>query len=92
MALRVVNLLSVCAISLCLAQAAFGDVSFGRNLLLSRGLQIQTLGFVSSTPLPPSDFSLWSGAGFTTFNSWNDTNAEKNLGWTMPWARWNGAS
>src|SRR5205085_3722568 len=52
------------------------------------GLQIQSLGFVDSTPLAPTDFSRWSGAHFTTFGSWYDTNSEKKLAWTMPWSRW----
>ena len=63
-------------------------LSLGRQIILDRGLQIQSLGFVSSTPAPPTNFSLWSSANFTAFNSWYDTNAEKNLGWTMPWSRW----
>src|SRR5256714_5299161 len=70
------------------ANAATGDLSLGRQIILDRGLRVQSLAFVSATPVPPSDFSLWSSANFTTFNSWNDTNSEKNLGWTMPWSRW----
>jgi len=72
---------------LCAVAAAY-DVSPGRQVILNRGLQIQSLAFVSSTPAPPTDFNLWSSANFTTFNSWNDTNSEKNLNWTMPWSRW----
>jgi hypothetical protein len=68
--------------------AAAVELSHGRQLLLDRGLQIQSLGFVTGTPAPPTSYSLWASANFTTFNSWNDTNAEKKLGWTMPWARW----
>ncbi|HEX5471701.1 MAG TPA: hypothetical protein VFW73_07425 [Lacipirellulaceae bacterium] len=72
-----------------LASAAVGfDLTNGRRIILQRGLQIQSLAFVSSTPAPPTDFSLWKSANFTTFNSWNDKNSEKILGWTMPWSRW----
>lgn len=35
-----------------------------------------------------TDYSLWASGNFTTFNSWNDDNAEKKLGWTMAWSRW----
>ena len=69
-------------------RAVGADLSLGRQILLDRGLQIQSLGFVTSTPAPPTDFSLWSSAHFTTFNSWNDSNSEKTLQWTMPWSRW----
>src|SRR5205085_1479576 len=68
--------------------SAAGDLSFGRQIILDRGLQIQSLGFVDSTPLAPNSFSTWSGANFTTFSSWYDTNSEKKLLWTMPWSRW----
>jgi hypothetical protein len=84
---------SLLAVCLWLFQIHFNhcaaqNLSFGRQLLLTRGLQIQSLGFVSSTPEPPGNFALWSAANFTTFNSWNDDNSEKILGWTMPWSRW----
>jgi hypothetical protein len=80
-------------VALCIAcilacNAAALDLSLGRQILLQNGLQIQSLAFVTGTPQPPTSFSLWQGASFTTFNSWNDTNAEKKLGWTMPWSRW----
>jgi hypothetical protein len=68
--------------------AAGADVSYGRQIILDRGLQIQSLAFIDSTPAPPSSFSTWASANFTTFNSWNDTNSEKTLVWTMPWSRW----
>jgi hypothetical protein len=68
--------------------AAAVELSYGRQIILQRGLQIQSLAFVSSTPVPLSDYSLWASANFTTFNSWNDKNSEKTLGWTMPWSRW----
>jgi hypothetical protein len=64
------------------------DLSNGRRIILARGLQIQSLGFVSSTPVAPTNFVLWSSANFSTFNSWNDDNSEKTLKWTMPWSRW----
>lgn len=62
-------------------------LSNGRRVLLQRGLQIQSLAFITNT-VAPTNFALWSGANFTAFNSWNDQNSEKNLGWTMPWSRW----
>ena len=68
--------------------AAATDLSDGRRIILQRGLQIQSLGFVDSTPLPPANYSTWAGAHFTTFSSWYDTNSEKKLAWTMPWSRW----
>jgi hypothetical protein len=68
--------------------AAGADLSFGRQIILDRGLQIQSLGFVDSTPVAPSSYSTWAGANFTTFSSWYDTNSEKKLVWTMPWSRW----
>src|SRR3954453_11347153 len=68
--------------------AAAAELSYGRQVILNRGLQIQSLAFVSSTPAAPTNYSLWAGANFTTFNSWNDANSEKTLGWTMPWSRW----
>ncbi len=68
--------------------AAATQLSNGRQVLLERGLQIQSLGFVDSTPLAPASYSTWAGAHFTTFGSWYDTNSEKKLGWTMPWSRW----
>ncbi|HVV01026.1 MAG TPA: hypothetical protein VHH88_06660, partial [Verrucomicrobiae bacterium] len=64
------------------------ELSNGRRVMLERGLQIQSLGFISSTPAAPTNFSTWNAAHFTAFNSWNDRNSEKILGWTMPWARW----
>src|SRR4051812_2269989 len=80
--------LTFAACVLCLSAAtsdAVGfDLSNGRRIILQRGLQIQSLGFVSSTPAPLTDYSLWNSANFTTFNSWNDKNSEKTLGWTMP--------
>src|SRR3954447_17090773 len=72
-----------------LSHSAFAtDLSPGRQILLNRGLQIQSLGFIDSTPLAPATFSTWSNAHFTTFSSWYDTNSEKKLAWTMPWSRW----
>src|SRR3954447_9270308 len=68
--------------------AAATELSDGRRILLERGLQIQSLGFVDSTPLPPASYSTWAGAHFTNFSSWYDTNSEKKLAWTMPWSRW----
>src|SRR5438094_5778256 len=68
--------------------AAAADLSVGRQILLDRGLQIQSLGFVDSTPVAPASYSMWAGANFTTFSSWYDTNSEKKLVWTMPWSRW----
>src|SRR5438309_1739130 len=65
--------------------AAPGPLSPGRQIILDRGLQIQSLGFVDSTPTAPSSYSVWADAGFTTFCSWYDTNSEKKLAWTMPW-------
>ena len=86
------QLLSMSACLLCLsyaaADAAGVDLSYGRQIILQRGLQIQSLAFVSSTPVALTDYSLWASANFTTFNSWNDKNSEKTLGWTMPWSRW----
>ncbi|HEX3602184.1 MAG TPA: hypothetical protein VHU84_18670, partial [Lacipirellulaceae bacterium] len=82
--------LAACVLCLCASTSdAVGfDLSNGRRIILQRGLQIQSLAFVSSTPVPPTDYSLWNSANFTTFNSWNDKNSEKTLGWTMPWSRW----
>jgi hypothetical protein len=87
------QLLSTSTCILCLsfaaAHAAAVDLSYGREIILQRGLQIQSLAFVSgSMVVPPSNYSLWSSANFTTFNSWNNTNSEKTLGWSMPWSRW----
>jgi len=90
--MRFGRLLIIASCALCFwhiaGDAAAVELSYGRQVILQRGLQIQSLGFVSSTPQAPSDYSLWASANFTTFNSWNDTNSEKKLGWTMPWARW----
>jgi hypothetical protein len=69
-------------------EATATEVSDGRRIILERGLQIQSLGFVDSTPLPPANYSTWANAHFTTFSSWYDTNSEKKLVWTMPWSRW----
>jgi hypothetical protein len=80
--------ISIFCLGLAAAEAAALELSFGRQIILERGLQIQSLAFVTGTPEPPSDYSLWAGANFTTFNSWNDTNSRKKLGWTMPWSRW----
>ena len=79
-----------CLSSLLLAadNAAAANLSYGRQVILNRGLQIQSLAFISSTPVAPTNFSLWSAGNFTTFNSWNDNNSEKILGWSMPWSRW----
>lgn len=63
------------------------NLSNGRRVLLQRGLQIQSLAFIDNT-VAPTNYDLWASANFTAFNSWNDENSEKNLGWTMPWARW----
>ena len=68
--------------------ATAADLSLGRQIILDRGLQIQSLGFVDSTPLAPTSYSQWANANFTTFSSWYDTNSEKKLVWTMPWSRW----
>jgi hypothetical protein len=68
--------------------AACADPGYGRQVILNRGLQIQSLAFITSTPAAPTNYSLWAAANFTTFNSWNDVNSEKTLGWTMPWSRW----
>jgi hypothetical protein len=67
---------------------AAGALSNGRQVLLNRGLQIQALAFVTSTPGTLTNSALWVGSHFTTFCSWYDSNSEKTLGWTMPWSRW----
>src|SRR2546421_7463244 len=64
------------------------ELSLGRQVILQRGLQIQSLGFIDSTPVAPTNYSTWANARFTTFSSWYDTNSEKKLLWTMPWSRW----
>ncbi len=90
--MRLYQLLSPSIIVLCVWPAANDaagvELSSGRQVILQRGLQIQSLAFITSTPSTPSDYSLWASANFTTFNSWNDKNSEKTLGWTMPWSRW----
>src|SRR5690348_15070561 len=82
---QLLPLTALCIWAVCFASinTAAADVSFGRQIILDRGLQIQSLGFTDSTPLAPSSFSTWSSANFTTFGSWYDTNSEKNLAWTM---------
>jgi hypothetical protein len=70
------------------ASDARADISYGRQIILERGLQIQSLGFIDSTPLAPTSYTTWANANFTTFSSWYDTNSEKKLVWTMPWSRW----
>lgn len=63
------------------------ELSYGREVMLTRGLQIQSLAFIENTVVP-TNYSVWASANFTTFNSWNNENSEKTLGWTMPWSRW----
>src|SRR5678815_2244129 len=83
------RLLCILALALCLHSSILAyDISPGRQIILDRGLQLQSLGFVDSTPLAPSSYTSWAGANFTTFSSWYDTNSEKKLAWTMPWSRW----
>jgi hypothetical protein len=64
------------------------ELSPGRQVILNCGLQIQSLGFVASTPAAPTNYALWASGNFSAFNSWNDDNSEKTLNWTMPWCRW----
>ncbi|EEF59229.1 hypothetical protein [Pedosphaera parvula] len=81
---------ALCALSLWggATDASCASLGYGRQVILNRGLQIQSLAFITSTPAPPTNYSVWASANFTTFNSWNDANSEKTLGWTMPWSRW----
>jgi len=67
--------------------ASVAELGNGRRVLLERGLQIQALGFVDSVAAPV-DYRLWKSAHFTAFNSWNDTDPLRKLGWAVPWGRW----
>ena len=49
-ALGILCILTVCGVT----ADATADLSLGRQILLDRGLQIQSLGFIDSTPVAPS--------------------------------------
>jgi hypothetical protein len=50
---------ALCVLSLWTAvgHAAGADLSLGRQIILDWGLQIQSLGFIDSTPAAPSSYS-----------------------------------
>jgi hypothetical protein len=87
---RAISIATLCVLSLWhgAGNAAGAELSYGRQVILNRGLQIQALAFVTSTPGTLTNYPLWGSAHFTAFCSWYDQNSEKTLGWTMPWSRW----
>src|SRR5215472_8230733 len=82
---RTLLLPMACAVWLCAtieAAAADYPVTHGRQVIINRGIQLQSLVLqsdgVHSYP-NFSDVQLWHSAGFTTFNFWNQPDSSGNV-------------
>jgi hypothetical protein len=79
----------VAVLGLCWQAETFAyTVSHGRQVLLNRGIQIQSLVYYGSSPL--TDLTLWQSANFTTINSLQlpQTDTLAQLPGTVQWGRW----
>lgn len=80
----------LCALSVCFAAQATlaAELSRGRQILLDRGLQIQSLVFAVNRP-GFSDIDRWRSANFSTINLWDNPNPSllSQLPAGTPWGR-----
>ena len=85
--LNVLAAAAVCSTSLDVLAAT--PVSRGRQILLNRGLQLQTLVFFDQPSVANIDINRWKSANFTTINFWEAQNPllPSQIPAGTPWSR-----